>query len=164
MPKIVLGTTAPPPVKSDLDILFDDIFIDRKDLALKQQMADKIHAKKALAMQAAAQYQQDTSLMSGQGYAGGVGILGGLGGASAAQNAGNPTSPPRYSPMEKLMARLDVRHGSQLPFDYIYAHVCAAKDHVIVFLIKDGEPITLLDEIPLFPSDSLIGKLNLLRG
>jgi hypothetical protein len=43
-------------------------------------------------------------------------------------------------------------------------HMNPSKENVLVFIVKDGVALTLEDEIPLFPSDSLLGKINLLRA
>ena len=46
------------------------------------------------------------------------------------------------------------------PFDFVT--VADSKKDVIIFVIKDGEPVTLRDTHELFPSDTLVTQLRLL--
>jgi len=50
------------------------------------------------------------------------------------------------------------------PFDALYTHYIAATDTVVLFLIYKDAPITLTDEAPLFPSDTLVTQLRLLTS
>lgn len=89
---------------------------------------------------------------------------------SAYQNAlgAHPFAPAQavsnsgYSPMQKLYMRLNMKPSDD-PWDYLNAVDNPKGENVVVFLIKDGKPLTFEDERGMFPTDSLVGKLNLLR-
>jgi hypothetical protein len=70
---------------------------------------------------------------------------------------------PQYSPMEKLLMRLNVPRGDKYPFDFMNAVDNPNGGNVVVFIIVNGKPLVLEDDRIIFPSDSLIGRLNLLR-
>ena len=62
--------------------------------------------------------------------------------------------------MRMIMMRLRITEASTLPFQHISTGL--GGDHVFVFIVKGGEPITLKDDVALFPSDTLITQLRLL--
>ena len=49
-------------------------------------------------------------------------------------------------------------------FDALTTHYAQSTETVIVFLVINGEPLTLTDVAATFPSDGLISQLNLLRA
>jgi hypothetical protein len=73
-------------------------------------------------------------------------------------------NPPqrRYSDVEKIGMRLDIPPGPMMGFDSI--HVAPMGDSKkVVFLIVNGKPLMIEDDEHLFPSDTLITQLRLLR-
>lgn len=48
------------------------------------------------------------------------------------------------------------------PFDHLSIHL--GEEKACVFIVKDGQPVTIQDDIALFPSDALIGQLHVLTG
>jgi hypothetical protein len=64
--------------------------------------------------------------------------------------------------MQLLFARLRVPQGQTTPFSFLNCHVGDKK--AFVFVVKNGEAVTLEDDPDLFPSDALIGQLRLLIG
>jgi hypothetical protein len=73
-------------------------------------------------------------------------------------------NPPlrRYSDVEKIGMRLDTPPGPMMGFDSI--HVAPMGDSKkVVFLIVNGKPLMIEDDEHLFPSDTLITQLRLLR-
>jgi len=68
---------------------------------------------------------------------------------------------PYLTAKQMICMRLHVSEGAMLPFDFMECYV--GENEVIVFLVANGQPITLSDEKTLFPTDQLITKLNLLR-
>ena len=62
--------------------------------------------------------------------------------------------------MRMLNMRLRINEGYLLPFDHISTGL--GGDHVFVFVVKDGKPVTLTDDAAMFPSDALITQLRLL--
>ncbi len=62
---------------------------------------------------------------------------------------------------QMIWMRLRILHDHQNPFECLIAH--RSGDIVHVFLVVNGQPITLSDGFEMFPSDDLITKLNLLR-
>jgi len=70
-----------------------------------------------------------------------------------------------YSPIEKLLMRLNARESLQSGFNYLTAVENSAKENVVVFLItKTGEALHVEDDRALFPTDGLVARLNILRG
>lgn len=62
----------------------------------------------------------------------------------------------------KLLAmRLRVPEGQRMPFHDLFTSL--AGDKVFVFVVQDGQAVTLEDEAPLYPSDQLITQLRLLE-
>ena len=59
-----------------------------------------------------------------------------------------------------LSMRLRLSEGQALPFQHISTGL--GGDHVFVFLVHNGEPVTLRDDAAMFPSDTLITQLRLL--
>lgn len=73
-------------------------------------------------------------------------------------------NPPlrRYSDVEKIGMRLDIPPGPMMGFDSI--HVAPMADgKKVVFLIVNGKPMMIEDDEHLFPSDTLITQLRILR-
>jgi hypothetical protein len=79
------------------------------------------------------------------------------------QNAGiNKKLPNGVTPMEMIRLRMHIPEREVIPFPHIHAIV--HEDTVVVFVVTgSGETVTLKDELLMFPTDSLIAKLNLLR-
>lgn len=50
---------------------------------------------------------------------------------------------------------------TQPPFDHVSLH--RGKDKVFVFVVVDGQSVTIEDELSMFPSDSLVTKLRMLK-
>lgn len=71
-----------------------------------------------------------------------------------------PTTPTL---IDMLYSRLRVRSSDELPFKYISAHEID-EHRACVFVIHRGEPVTIVDDAALFPSDKLITQLRLLMG
>ena len=88
-------------------------------------------------------------------------MSGGISATQQRQSIGMPKA--KYSPMQKLMMRLNLDAGETIGFDYIVAVPNPKAGNVIVFIIKEGQPLQLEDDAALFPTDSLIGRLNTLR-
>ena len=68
---------------------------------------------------------------------------------------------PYLTAKAMICMRLQIAEGEISPFDFMECYV--GKEEVIVFLVVNGQPVTLSDEKTLFPTDQLITKLNLLR-
>lgn len=68
---------------------------------------------------------------------------------------------PYLTAKHMICMRLHVAEGDISPFDFLECYV--GKEEVIVFLVVNGQPVTLSDEKNMFPTDQLITKLNLLR-
>ena len=68
---------------------------------------------------------------------------------------------PYLTAKAMICIRLHIAEGEISPFDFMECYV--GKEEVIVFLVVNGQPVTLSDEKTLFPTDQLITKLNLLR-
>ncbi|CAB4124850.1 hypothetical protein UFOVP55_33 [uncultured Caudovirales phage] len=62
--------------------------------------------------------------------------------------------------MRMIMMRLRITEASTIPFNHISTGL--GGDHVFVFIVQSDEPITLRDDVALFPSDTLITQLRLL--
>lgn len=89
----------------------------------------------------------------------------GAAGAAGGGALGQPNPARGYSPIEKLLMRLNVRESSQSGFNYLAAVENSAKENVVVFLItKTGEALHVEDDRALFPTDGLVARLNILRG
>lgn len=59
-----------------------------------------------------------------------------------------------------IAMRLHLPEGSAVPFPYFSTAMDAGK--VFVFILIDGQPVTLSDDAAIFPSDGLIGQIRLL--
>jgi len=59
--------------------------------------------------------------------------------------------------------RLRIPENYVSGFDALHAHQ-VSPDKVIVFVIANGQPVTIEDDGGLFPSDALITQLRILRG
>lgn len=70
------------------------------------------------------------------------------------------TEDPSVALQQMIMSRLRVNPYEWVPFEFLYAHQ-VSPDKFIVFVIQDGQPVTLTDDA-LFPSDGLITQLRLL--
>ena len=79
------------------------------------------------------------------------------------QNAGiNKKLPNGVTPTEMIRLRMHIPEREVIPFPHIHAII--HEDNVVVFVVTgSGETVTLKDELVMFPTDSLIAKLNLLR-
>lgn len=66
------------------------------------------------------------------------------------------------TPRAKIAMRLDVPEGSSLGFQHIDA-LGLNDEKMVVFLIVDGKPMYIEDDRALFPSDTLITQLRILR-
>lgn len=73
----------------------------------------------------------------------------------------NTRSHPYLSFKQMICMRLHLAEGDIMPFEFMEAH--KGRNEYFVFLVVNGQPITLTDDLNLFPSDQLITKLNLLR-
>lgn len=62
--------------------------------------------------------------------------------------------------MKVLAMRLRLRDGERFPYQFLTT--AYANDKVFVFVVQDGQAVTLTDEAPMFPSDQLITQLRLL--
>ena len=75
---------------------------------------------------------------------------------------------PIMDPLQLIAARLrlPMEPGLRLEFpnlDHIHVYTKGV-DTAIVFLVIKGEPVTIVDDPSLFPSDNLITQLRLLMG
>ncbi len=73
--------------------------------------------------------------------------------------------PSQPNPFHLLLQRLAFAKGNSGDthgFQFLHAYVDRAGSKVIVFAVKNGEPITILDDFSLFPSDQLVTQLRLL--
>ncbi len=59
-----------------------------------------------------------------------------------------------------LYMRLRIPEGSKHPYEYLSSHLSG--DKVYVFVVQDGQAVTLEDAATMFPSDQLITQLRLL--
>lgn len=59
-----------------------------------------------------------------------------------------------------LAMRLHMPEGAKLPFPYM--STALTNDKVFVFLVIDGQAVTLSDERAIFPSDGLVAQIRLL--
>lgn len=60
-----------------------------------------------------------------------------------------------------IAMRLRLDDGGGWPFQHI--STALANDKVFVFVVQNGQPVTLEDDASLFPSDRLISQLILLK-
>lgn len=60
-----------------------------------------------------------------------------------------------------LYMRLRIPEGSKHPYEYLSSHLSG--DKVYVFVVQDGQAVTLEDSATFFPSDQLITQLRLLE-
>lgn len=61
-----------------------------------------------------------------------------------------------------LGTRLRLHQGARVPFQHLsHAHV---NGKVFVFIVQNNQAVTLEDSAEMFPSDTLISALNLLRA
>lgn len=82
--------------------------------------------------------------------------------AQPAQPAQGAPSVNDYDFRQRLLRmRMRVSNGESLPFEDLMHSVSGEK--VYVFVVQNGQAVTLEDTISLFPSDTLITQLGLLR-
>ncbi len=62
--------------------------------------------------------------------------------------------------MKLLAMRLRIPEGNTLPYQDLFTSL--AGDKVFVFVVQDGQAVTLEDTAAMFPSDQLITQLRLL--
>lgn len=62
---------------------------------------------------------------------------------------------------QAIAMRLRVEEGARWPFDFLETHLCG--EQVAVFLVVGDKPVTVMDDAHLFPSDTLVAQLNLLK-
>lgn len=81
-----------------------------------------------------------------------------------------------FSPLVRLGMRMGWFGGSAImnnngsgsfpdairPFEFLSAYECTANNKVYLFVVLRGQTMTFEDDIYMFPSDSLIGRLKLL--
>lgn len=80
---------------------------------------------------------------------------------AALNTASRPTVYPHNHLKTMICMRMHIIEGEIAPFEFLEAH--RSGDMVHVFVVQNSKPVTLSDEYNMFPSDSLITKLNLLR-
>ena len=103
--------------------------------------------------------EQNAQIMNSPSiYLGGGGGSGGMVVPSGVYNS----MTRMYSLREKILMRLDTPDGMVIGFDYLEAHRLS-DDKVAVFIINNGKHCTIEDDAHLFPSDTLITQLRILR-
>ena len=66
---------------------------------------------------------------------------------------------------EQMIAmRLHVPQGGMIPFDYLRCHRHRDNQRVSVFVVVDDKSLIIEDQWDLFPSDTLITQLRILKG
>ena len=68
----------------------------------------------------------------------------------------------RYSPEQMIAMRLRTPEGQMLPFQHL--STCMLPNKVFVFVVAKDQPTIIEDDPILFPSDTLIAALHLLKG
>jgi hypothetical protein len=63
--------------------------------------------------------------------------------------------------MKLIAMRLRIPEGNKLPYQDLFTSL--AGDKVFVFVVQDGQAVTLEDTATMFPSDQLITQLRLLN-
>ena len=81
--------------------------------------------------------------------------------AADALKYGTPVS-ARYSPIQMITMRMRIREGDILPFQHLSMY--EAQNKVFVFVVAKDQPTIIEDDPTLFPSDTLIAALHLLKG
>jgi len=74
--------------------------------------------------------------------------------------------PSKYTPdnMRRMIAsRMHWDDGQRVPFEALDPYKLNDSE-VVVFVITNGEPLILRDDLNLFPSDAFITQLRLLGG
>ena len=74
---------------------------------------------------------------------------------------GTPVS-GRYDPLQMIAMRLRTPEGMSTGFQHI--SVCERPGKVFVFVVAKDQPTIIEDDPILFPSDTLIAALHLLKG
>jgi hypothetical protein len=70
---------------------------------------------------------------------------------------------PMFNPAAAMAMRLRLKNGETLPFD-MHIHWEHDEETAFVFMVKDGKAVVIEDSAAMFPSDTLITKINLLRA
>jgi hypothetical protein len=70
---------------------------------------------------------------------------------------------PTFDPRHAMAMRLRLNQGEKLPFD-MHIHWVHGEELAFVFMVKDGKAVVIEDSAAMFPSDTLITKINLLRA
>lgn len=68
-----------------------------------------------------------------------------------------------FTPREKILIRLNITEGEYFPFDHLDA-VPISEGKMVVFVVYKGQHTIIEDDAHLFPSDTLIAQLRVLRG
>jgi hypothetical protein len=95
--------------------------------------------------------------------------VGGSGGYyDAAQNIYSPHPPRPYTVEERLAMRMGWGRPEECKwapeFEHAAMHTAPTRNMVFIWVItKDGQSVVLEDEAPLFPSDGLVTKLNMMK-
>ena len=71
-------------------------------------------------------------------------------------------NPGRYDPIQMIAMRLRTPEGMTIGFQHI--SVCERPGKVFVFVVAKDQPTIIEDDPILFPSDTLIAALHLLKG
>jgi hypothetical protein len=72
------------------------------------------------------------------------------------------TSTRQWSSREKILMRLDMPDGYHIGFHHLDA-VRLNDEKMVIFVVTDGKHCTIEDDAHLFPSDTLITQLRILR-
>jgi hypothetical protein len=70
---------------------------------------------------------------------------------------------PMFNPAAAMAMRLRLNNGESLPFN-MHIHWERGEETAFVFMVKDGKAVVIEDSAAMFPSDTLITKINLLRA
>lgn len=103
---------------------------------------------------------QTVTVGSGGGGGGG-GSGGGVGHWQTSEYIMDPRT-MTFTPKTMLKMRLHIHPHDDMPFDFCEVAKKPDGDYA-VFLVVNNQAIVIEDGGPLFPSDTLIGKLNTLR-
>lgn len=119
-----------------------------KDALEKAETLRRVQAAQDAMLNSAIIYQQGGGGGSGGSYITSGGYI-------------NPIG-SRWSPRDKILMRLNTPDGELVGFDYIEA-TKLSDDKMVVFVINNGKHCTIEDDAHLFPSDTLITQLRILR-
>jgi len=64
-----------------------------------------------------------------------------------------------------IRLRVDAREGYDMAmgFEYLATHYITGMNEVLIFVVQDQQPVILTDDPALFPSDTLVTALRLLK-